>query len=317
MSETLDNEIVGGESILTDEQSDLVTRNLGLIGVHLVRHVRTPRCAKRERERDDLFQEGALALVRAALTYEADQHGAFAPYALFRIRGAIYRALHEYFTTIRVPTRVLKLTQQASDEPRSAIPRVQELPYAVAVKIEARPAISAGDETIRHRVRRRFERAVRAALAELGRRTWRHRNPCSIMERLAAERMLIAVEAERTPLRQIARESCISTGRACAYENLLHETVRRHFVEDPQLPLLVSMAGHGDQGFDTLLDASQQTLLVRVELDAFRSRFLGLSRTDQAEAILALIERAGGSMTEIACNLYRLAAGQDGICAVA
>jgi hypothetical protein len=52
-------------------------------------------------------------------------------------------------------------------------------------------------------------------------------------------------------------------------------------------------------------------------LDAFRVPFLGLSRTDQAEAILAMIERAGGSMAEVACNLYRLAAGRDAACAVA
>lgn len=317
MSETMGEGPVRGKSVLTDEQRALVMANRGLVGVHLAHHVPTPKRPKRERERSDLFQEGSLALVRAALTYQADEDGVFAPYALFRIRGAVHRALHEYFTTIRVPTRVLQLARQAGQEPGSDIPRVQELPYSLCVRLEAGPVVGESDETIRHRIRYRFERAVRNALADLDRRTWRHRNPVPIMERLASERMLVASEAERTPLRRIARRSGVSHGRVCAYERLLQKTVHDHFAEDPQLPLLVSMAAEEECGFDTPLEASQQALLTRVELDAFRIRFLNLGRADQAEAVLSMMERTGSSIAEIACNLYRLAGRRDATTAVA
>ena len=317
MSETMAGKPVGRQSVLTEGQQALVDENLGLVGVHLAHRVPTPVRPRRERERDDLFQVGGLALVRAALTYRAGEHGEFAPYALFRIRGAVHRALYEYFSTIRVPTRVLKLAKLAGDEPGSDIPHVGNLLHSVAVRLEASPAIGECDETIRHRIRRRFERAVRMALSELRRRAWPRRNPLPVMERLAAERLLIGFEARRTPLRRIGLFFGISHGRICAYETILHETVHRHFAEDVQLPLLVSMAGEGEQGFDTPLDASQQDLLVRIELDAFRSRFLGLSRAEQAETMLDLMERTGGPMAEVACNLYRLAARRDASAAVA
>jgi hypothetical protein len=116
MSVTMGGKPAGGRSVLTDEQQMLVVENRGLVGVHLGHRVATPRRLKRERELADLFQEGSLALVRAALTYQADEHGEFAPYALFRIRGRIHRTLHEYFATIRVPTRVLRRFFRTSGE---------------------------------------------------------------------------------------------------------------------------------------------------------------------------------------------------------
>lgn len=317
MSETTGGEPARRRSVLTEEQRALVAENQGLVGVHLAHRVPVPKKLRRERERGDLFQEGCLALVRAALTYRADREGTFAPYALFRIRGAIHRALYEYFPTIRVPTQAFKLATEAGHDPGSDVPHVQELLDSVAVKLEARPVVGESVETIRHRIRQRFEQAVLTALAGLRRRKWRRRNPVPIMERLAAERLLIGLENRRTPLREIGHCFGVSHGRTCAYETILLDAVRRHFAEDVQLPLLVSMAGRGEQAFDTPLEPSDQELLARVEVDAFRSRFLGLSRAEQAEAILDMIERSGGPMAEVACNLYRLSASREVTCAVA
>lgn len=75
MSETIGGEPDGKKSVLAKEQQALVDTNLGLVGVHLAHHVPTPKCPTRERERDDLFQVGGLALVRAAFSYHADEHG--------------------------------------------------------------------------------------------------------------------------------------------------------------------------------------------------------------------------------------------------
>ena len=74
----------------------------------------TPHCPRRTRERADLFQVGCLALVRAAARYRAEHDGPFAPFALLRIRGAVFSAIHEYFATIRVPTRRLSSSEKSS-----------------------------------------------------------------------------------------------------------------------------------------------------------------------------------------------------------
>ena len=54
-------------SALSADQQALVARNLGLVGLHLRNRVPTPRQPMRQREYEDLFQEGCLALIRAAI----------------------------------------------------------------------------------------------------------------------------------------------------------------------------------------------------------------------------------------------------------
>ena len=61
---------------LTEEQRQLVTRHIGLVGVHLRTRVPTPYQPTRDREREDLFQEGCIALVKAARRYRGPAYPA-------------------------------------------------------------------------------------------------------------------------------------------------------------------------------------------------------------------------------------------------
>ena len=134
--------------VLTPEQQSLVSANIGLVGVHLRNRVPTPRQPTRQREYEDLFQEGCVALARAASSYDASQHGSFAAYALPRIRGAIHAALYEYFTTIRVPTRACKNAKRdPSDDNNPALNGVQELTPEVARHLPAAIPVGDGGET--------------------------------------------------------------------------------------------------------------------------------------------------------------------------
>jgi len=280
---------------------------MGLVGLHLKNRVPTPCQPTRLREYEDLFQEGCMALVRAAATYNAKRHGPFASYALPRIRGAIHAALHEYFTMIRVPTRAVKRAKKDADDLRyPALQGVQELLPDIARQLSANVTSEGCGETIRHAIHQRYIRSVQLALTDLQTCSWRQRNPLPIMRRIAAERLLISHEDERTPLRQIARECGVSCGRVSAYEHQLRDTVREHFADDPQLPLLMTFACEDAQNYSGVIDDHRHRLLTRADIDHFAERFAQLDRPKKAEVVFDLIEQTASTVSEVVLNLYRL-----------
>lgn len=297
---------------MTPEQQALASRHIGLVGVHLRTRVPTPDGPMRHREYDDLFQEGCVALARAAVRYDPRRDGEFAAYALPRIRGAIHTALHERFSIIPVPARVTaraRASGRPSPFPAQAPPDALSENLAIEVPIDPMPR--GRGETIRHAVRRRFERAVRQAMAELRNRRWRRRNPCSIMACIAAERLLISQECERTPLRQIARQTGVSSSRASAYERQLTDTVSQHLARDVQVALLVQFASEDPAGYESRVDQRRRELLQQAELDTFDARFQTLERSARAELIYAMIEHSAAAVPEVARNLHHLTDSDD------
>ena len=298
---------------LTPQQRALAAEHIGLVGLHLRTRVPTPRQPTRDREYDDLFQEGCVALVRAAARYDPQRDAEFAAYALLRIRGAVHAALHEGFSTIPVPARVAARAKAACRPP----PRLsQESLCIVADELAVGPPTGAApqgdEETIRHALRRRYERAVERALGHLRSRAWRRRNPCAIMARVAAERLLISGKADRTPLRRIAREAGVSSGRACAYERQLRETVAEQFACDVQVPLLIQFAGEDPARFEGVVDRHRGERLVEAELNAFELQFERLERAARASLVYDMIERSAAAVGEVARNLYRMTRSDEG-----
>lgn len=298
---------------LTLAQQELVRRHMGLVGVHLRNRVPTPRRPRRQREYDDLFQEGCVALARAAARWNPERDGVFAAYALPRIRGAIFRALHDGFTLVRIPARAAANFRKQSpgagmSPPVHVLEINDELEKAMTVPHrDSRP-----NETIRHALRRRYELAVRRTLEQMRQRTWRQRNPTPIMARIAEERMLVNSERERTALRQIARDFNISSGRASEYERNFVTAVRETLEADVQIRTLLEMAAEDANGQDGIVDAERQTRLRQVEIAAFEERFLRMSQADQAQAIYSLIERSSHCVPEIARNLFCLTLSDTG-----
>ncbi len=303
---------VGASPTLTEDQRRLTRGNMGLVGVHLRRRVPTPRRPRRTREYEDLFQEGCIALMRAAARYDADEDGEFAAFALPRIRGAIHAALREKFCVVHTPIRdgqPVKVEGFGGESGRHTALRtfgVGESPGASA-SAETAP----GWDTIRHAIHRRFQHAVRTAMDDLRGRSWRRRNPCSIMARIADERILIGSEAGRTPLRHIAREAGVSSSRVAAYEKHLIDVVSENFCRDAQLPLLVRFAGEDEAGFDGAIDDGRAAELSRAELDAFSARFDGMEPCERARVLFALLERSTEALGEVARNLYRMASEDE------
>lgn len=297
---------------LTSEQQKLVAENIGLVGVHLRTRVPTPRNPMRNREYDDLFQEGCMSLIRTATRYDPSQHGPFAAYALLRIRGAIHSALLQKFSTIRIPLRSINQAKRAAENHLTPIDgAVESLTDKLLATIQMETPQETTAETIRHAIRRRFERAVRNALNDLRKQQWQRRNPLPIMERIAEERLMISNPSEQTPLRQIARESHVSSSRANAYEKQLTKAVRQHFENDAQLPMLMQFAHKDPTGSEGIVDPERRKLLLQAEIDAFETRFDGMERSARAKLLYSLIERSTEVITEVARNLYQLTLSEE------
>lgn len=290
---------------LTAEQQRLVSENIGLVGLHLRNRVRGPSQPTRHREHEDLYQEGCLALARAAARYNPGADGEFGAYALARIRGAVFAALHERFSLIRVPPHALR-------HPDHTV-TVNSLENAAGLSVATSPHKAGcllpdhGErKTIRHALRERFESAVRFALSEVRSRRSSKRNPFAIMVRIVHERLLVDASESQTPLRQIAREIGTSSGRVSAYEKQLLTRIHEILIRDPLLPLLVSMARREKAGLAAIIDRTRQEQLRRAQCDAFVRRFRGLERSEQTDTLCHMIERSGVKIEEVARNLYQL-----------
>ncbi len=299
--------------VMTPEARSLVEKHIGLVGMHLRKRVPTPPSPRRDREYEDLFQEGCLALARAAMEYDPERHGVFVAYAIQRIRRTVHQALHEQFALMRVPPNRLREAKHSPEARR--LQTVVQLPDEAMVASEHAPGSLGnphGRETFGHRLRQRYERAVRLALRSLEQRPWPRRDPTPILRRFAEERILIEHEALRTPLRQIARDFEISSSRASAYERRLTQEVENQVRQDPQMPLLMRMIRENEGQADGLLDERQCRELEDSEELQFARRFARMDRTDKAGTLMTLLEHANIEMNEVARNLFRLSRASDG-----
>jgi RNA polymerase sigma factor (sigma-70 family) len=302
-----------GFGALTAEQQALVCEHIGLVGVHLRTRVPTPHRPMRTREYDDLFQEGCVALVRAVMRFNPQHDGAFAPYALPRIRGAIYRALHNRFTLIRVPPRAAEKARKHSTDPIPYGPvRMQEINPNLEQQMVVQHHPDASEETIRHALHGRYVILVRRTLAQMRQRRWRQRNPCEIMAKFVEQRLLVDSTRERRSIRQIAEDFNISKGRAGEYERKLQAAVRQALLADPQTRELLAMSREDPDGKDGVLDADRRARLHQAEVRAFERRFMEMPTPARAEAIYSMLERSASCVPEVARNLFSLTFSAEG-----
>lgn len=297
---------------LTEAQRELVVRNIGLVGLHLRNRVPTPRQPTRMRERADLFQVGCMALIRAALRYDPALDGPFPAYALPRIRGAVFTAVHEYFATIRVPRDVIvRQRKELALNGRTSTPRfpiAHQWRGQTNLASRARRATEpqeAGDPTIRALARSRFERAVQAALQDLRSRRWRRRNACEVMARIAAERILVSHSPQQTRTRQLSSLLGVSSGRISEYEHLLRETIQQHLRRDPLLPVLLQFARDDPAGMDGCVTCERRERLLLAAMKDFDSQLAVMDRTRRAGLLHDLVEQSGRNPDDVIRKLYR------------
>jgi len=197
---------------LTDEQQRLVRENIGLVAVHLRRYVSNLTTPRRDREWEDLFQEGCLGLIRAAVGYRKERGIPFAAFALPRIHNAVSRALQTRFSTVRVPPKRGDTRGASPDSARDGGQPEQPKVRSLSDDLQDRLADTrrhdpdnAGRETIGQRLRAKYERAVRTAGDVISGKTSRRGDRDKLVRILVEERFMVPHEESRRAMRQIMR----------------------------------------------------------------------------------------------------------------
>ncbi|RJP39830.1 MAG: hypothetical protein C4547_03140 [Phycisphaerales bacterium] len=266
---------------LTDEQRELVERNLGLVAVHLRRHVANLAQPRREREWDDLFQEGTLGLIQAARKFRPDGQIPFAAFALPRIHHAVSKALRLRFTLVRGPEG------PGGDEPDPAaasradrphprhVPTVSLLSDDPIDRRPPRPKIDAavGSGTVGQRIWEKHTRAVRRVATALKRARGAKADRAALIDVLMEERALVAEPHERTPLRQIARQTASSYARVAQTDKQIRDGLRAALEGDPEFSMLATLVRERDEAADVPLDAEVERRLADAVGEAFLARF--------------------------------------------
>lgn len=303
-----------GSPALTQEQRALVNNNIGLVGVHL-RRVVSPRArCTNTRNRDDLFQEGCLGLIRAARSYEAGSGIPFPSYALARIRSAVHEALI-------VDGEIPRHTRRAKNDParretgdpadrppgrgrRSPRPRTRSLDRPSGssrdedVWIDRRVRIDeGGPPTIGDRMREKYERAAGHAAATLARRTCGRDDRADLVKVLLRERFLVPERSARRPLREIARNTSSSYGRVANAERRLRGLVCGQLESDPEFRHLRALRRKSADGARQIVDEPLDAQLRERGAAEFVRRLCAADATAQATLIAALL-RCGGEAME-------------------
>ncbi|MBN1490513.1 MAG: sigma-70 family RNA polymerase sigma factor [Phycisphaerae bacterium] len=302
-------------SPLTGAQRALVARHLGLVRLHLRRRI-SP--ATRTREADDLFQEGCLGLIRAARRYDARAHGAFAPYALARIRGSVHRALADRSTAIRVPVREQirrrAVVRGPNDPVKVPLPRVVALRGGSDGPLRSRrregpeamvadAAESGFGSTIGQQLREKHALALDAALEHAARRC-RRPDARVVLELIVRERLAIPCEHERTPLRAIGRRFGVSIGRVMAWQRAIKRIARGILAADDEFVRLRQATRGLSPGVDGTVSAELAADLVGRRREMFRRAFTASDRAGRGLLALAVLGSDRSDGLEQASRLF-------------
>lgn len=295
---------------LGEGQRHLVTENIGLVSVHLRRHVQNLSVPRRDREWEDLFQEGCLGLIQAAMAFRAERGIPFAAFALPRIHKAVSRALQTRFSTVYVPPkrrRARAVNQHETEPGRSTNerhrPQVHSLADGADSRLEDRrrrepwgePAASdahSSRDTIGQRLRGKYERAVRAACEAMSGKASIRGDRDKLVHIVVEERLLVPHEESRRALRQIARETRSSYARVAQCERRLGKTVRQALQGDPEFVELRRVARTDANGIDLPIEDDIERRLAAASADAFVRRFRqadAVERADMFETLAGLI----------------------------
>ncbi len=298
---------------LTEAQRALVRDNMGLVAVHLRRFVPNLGEPRRDREWEDLFQEGCIGLIRAATTYRPERRIPFAAYALPRIHNAVSRALQRRFSTIHTPRR---RSRRAGDKPpgRSTedSPRVRtcslsdELAGRIADRRRHDPSADHAPETetpsamtIGQRLREKYERAVRQAGTTITTRTSTRGDRDELIRLLTKERFLVPREESRRALRQIARDTRSSYARVAQCEKRLADAIRAALEADPEFGPLQRYARRDPIGTDAPIDSTMEGELTSACTREFIRRFGHADRDRRSAMLVELLEMSPGGVEEL------------------
>jgi hypothetical protein len=306
------------ERKLTNAQRKLVEDNIGLVSVHLRRRVPNLQRPRRDREWEDLFQEGCLGLIRAASSYNPACGIPFAAYALARIHGVVHKALARRFSIITVPPKRRRTADHADEAdtgrmccrsraPDEGRPKVHGLPEQAA-NWPADPrdhhTVDGPHETIGDRIRAKYERAVHRAAETIAAATSTRGDRDELVRVLVAERFLIPNEAARRALRQIARDTHSSYARVAMCDKQLAEGTRKVLEADPEFRELKHKCATNPEGGRRILDETVEGELAGKSRDAFLTRLREADPGQRARMVDALLRVSQDDISQLARHRF-------------
>lgn len=291
---------------LTEEQRRLVRENIGLVTVHLRRHVANLSTPRRDREWEDLFQEGCLGLIKAAVSYRRERGIPFAAFALPRIHNAVSRALQRKFSTVYVPPKRTSRRGGSSTAADPSDPRVAPKTYSLSDELESRLADKrrhdpdGGDrETIGQRLRGKYDRALRAAGKALCAKTSTRGDRDKLVRLLTEERFLVPHDEAKRPLRQIARDTRSSYARVAQCDKQLSEAIRTTLQSDPEFVELNRRIRAEPFGADLPIDLELECELARASTEELVRRFLDADGADRARMLDVILKMSQSDIQDI------------------
>lgn len=194
----------------------------------------------------DLAQEACLALIEAVRRHDPARHGAFAPYAMSRMRFAISQFAHENQGIVRVPYVAQRRARGKGFLSAELVPRATSMkdarhdgPAERSSKRFKNPFERPGARRwIEEAVRERCERAMRQAAQELKRDPRAARGTAAVVDRCAAERWHVPEPDAKTPIRELARAMGCSLGRVTHCEARFYRRVAELLREDGEFARL-------------------------------------------------------------------------------
>ena len=298
---------------LSDAQRKLVSENIGLVAVHLRRHVANLAEPRRDREWDDLFQEGCLGLAAAAERFRPERGIPFAAFALPRIHNAVSKALQRRFTIVYVPPR----RNRNSDDQTSGngsgngptpVPKVVELSEDVERGLTSRDRCGTGSEsspdTVGQRLRDKYERAVGGAAEVLSSQPSTRGDRAELVRCLVRERLLVPQPEEKRAMRQIARDTRSSYARVAQCEKQLTTLVGQILEADPEYHVLRDISHMESEGCDYPVDNHVEAQLRSAGTAEFLHRYRGADSRTRAQLLHRVLKLAQARTERILLGFF-------------
>lgn len=306
------SEIKQGLAGLTEDQRRLVEDNMGLVAVHLRRHVRDLQSPSRDREWEDLFQEGCLGLIQAATRHRPESGIPFAAFAFPRIHNAVSRALQTKFATIYVPpkrSQPREDCQGAHERGRTThAPKVCSLTDELIGRLSAGCRATTGEpigETVGQRLRAKYERAVGLACAALSSKASTRGDRDALIRILREERFLVPDEESRRALRQIARDTNSSYARVAQCDKRLGDAIRDTLEVDPEFHELRKCVRTNTLGSNLPIDQQVETRLLDASTEEFVRRFRSGSTAKRASVLHRILETSNDDLEVVVRSRFR------------
>ncbi|MBU0717436.1 MAG: hypothetical protein KJ749_04235 [Planctomycetes bacterium] len=281
---------------LTVDQRRLVRENLGLVAVHLRRHVSNLAAPRRDREWEDLFQEGCLGLVDAAQRFRPERGIPFASFAFPRIHNAVSKALQSKFQMIYIPPQRAASRASAGAGGSSAsgvqVPKMHDLSAELSVRLTApcRPSSERSlQDTVGQRLRDKYERAVRAAGKWAASKASPRGDRRKLVQILIEERLLIPQDEAKRALRQVARDTHSSYARVAQCEKQLHGMIGQALNADPEFRALWTLARSSPTGADIAIDPEVERDLLVTGCNEFIQRYWRADPAERARMLHAVL----------------------------